>query len=158
MIKTFVYLRRFKSQTTQSVPLASVPITGVSKLSSVELFGFPSSTPRSLPQHAQLLRVDGLSYFCTMLYNRLGERIAAEAFKRKLIRGFLHTSTGLEASCVGTVAALRPFQEDRVLTGYRNHSWAHAMGISWVEILSELFGRRTGCCSSKGILPSSVII
>ncbi|CAH0591557.1 unnamed protein product [Chrysodeixis includens] len=39
---------------------------------------------------------------------------------------------------------------DVLVGAYRCHGWTHLMGVSALGVLSELSGRRTGCCRGKG--------
>ncbi|HEY0789876.1 MAG TPA: pyruvate dehydrogenase (acetyl-transferring) E1 component subunit alpha [Chthoniobacterales bacterium] len=62
--------------------------------------------------------------------------------------GFLHLYTGQEAVAVGTISLLGP--NDHVITAYRDHGHALAVGMTMEECMAELFGRATGCSKGKG--------
>jgi pyruvate dehydrogenase E1 component alpha subunit len=83
-----------------------------------------------------------------MILIRRFEEKAAEAYTLGKIGGFCHLYIGQEAVAVGTLSAIRP--DDYVLTSYRDHGHALAMGISPDEVMAELFGRVGGCSKGKG--------
>ncbi|HEV2763689.1 MAG TPA: pyruvate dehydrogenase (acetyl-transferring) E1 component subunit alpha [Pyrinomonadaceae bacterium] len=83
-----------------------------------------------------------------MVLIRRFEEKAAEAYTLGKIGGFCHLYIGQEAVAVGTVAALR--KDDYVMTSYRDHGHALALGTSADEVMAELFGRAGGCSAGKG--------
>lgn len=89
-----------------------------------------------------------MSYFKDMSVIRRMETTAADAYRSKQIRGFLHLYSGQEAVAVGMMAALN--DKDSLVTAYRCHGWAYTMGWSPKAILAELFGRGSGCSLGKG--------
>ncbi len=62
--------------------------------------------------------------------------------------GFLHLYSGQEAVAVGTISLLG--EHDHVITAYRDHGHALAVGMSMDACMAELFGRATGCSKGKG--------
>lgn len=64
------------------------------------------------------------------------------------IRGFFHAYIGQEAIAAGCMTATTP--EDPFITGYRDHGWALAKGISPNQCMAELYGKATGCSKGKG--------
>lgn len=62
--------------------------------------------------------------------------------------GFLHLYNGQEAVAVGTISLLG--NNDHVITAYRNHGHALAVGMTMEECMAELFGKATGCSKGKG--------
>ena len=68
------------------------------------------------------------------------ETASANLYKEKAIRGFCHLCSGQEAVYSGIVAALR--SQDTVITSYRAHGFAHAMGVPVLGVLAELTGRK----------------
>jgi len=93
-------------------------------------------------------RVDHLAaLYRQMLLIRRVEEESARAYAEGKVGGFLHLYIGQEAVGVGAIAALRP--DDYVVTTYRDHGIALAKGMSARALLSELFGKVTGC--SKGL-------
>src|SRR5919199_1724429 len=83
-----------------------------------------------------------------MVLIRRFEEKAAEAYTLGKIGGFCHLYIGQEAVAVGTCSALRP--DDYVMTSYRDHGHALALGTSPDEVMAELFGRIGGCSKGKG--------
>lgn len=62
--------------------------------------------------------------------------------------GFLHLYIGQESVAVGTVSLCG--DNDHVITAYRDHGHALAVGMSMNECMAELFGKATGCSKGKG--------
>jgi pyruvate dehydrogenase E1 component alpha subunit len=69
-------------------------------------------------------------------------------YTKMKIRGFLHLYIGEEAVAVGIMQALR--KDDQVLSTYREHGHALARGIEPAVIMSEMYGKITGCCRGRG--------
>ncbi len=64
------------------------------------------------------------------------------------IRGFFHAYVGQEAIAAGCMTATTP--DDPFITGYRDHGWALAKGVSPNACMAELYGKVTGCSKGKG--------
>jgi pyruvate dehydrogenase E1 component alpha subunit len=62
--------------------------------------------------------------------------------------GFLHLYSGQES--VAVVAASLMNGHDEMITAYRDHGHALAVGMSMEECMAELFGKATGCSQGKG--------
>ncbi len=84
-----------------------------------------------------------------MLLQRRFEERSAQMYGRQKIGGFLHLYIGQEAISTGSVYALKPGL-DSVITAYRDHGIALALGMSSNECMAELFGRKDGCSKGKG--------
>ncbi len=84
-----------------------------------------------------------------MLLIRRFEEKAAQMYGLQKIGGFCHLYIGQEASGVGTLAAL-DLKKDYVLTAYRDHGIAIAIGMNPSVLMAELFGKTTGCSKGKG--------
>jgi pyruvate dehydrogenase E1 component alpha subunit len=82
-----------------------------------------------------------------VLIRRVEER-SAELYAQGKIGGFLHLYIGQEAVCVGAIAALK--SGDQVITAYRDHGQALAMGLDPKGVLAELLGKATGVSKGKG--------
>lgn len=82
-----------------------------------------------------------------MFYRRFEERVLS-AYTRRKFSGFCHLHIGQEGLCAGVQRCLN--KSDYMITGYRSHTQAVAKGISPLEVLSELFGKVTGCSRGKG--------
>ena len=84
-----------------------------------------------------------------MLLQRRFEERSAQMYGKQKIAGFLHLYIGQEAISTGSVYALKPGL-DSIITAYRDHGLALALGMSSNECMAELFGRRDGCSKGKG--------
>jgi pyruvate dehydrogenase E1 component alpha subunit len=84
----------------------------------------------------------------SMLLQRRFEERCAEAYALGKIGGFCHLYIGQEAISTGVMSMIR--SDDYVITAYRDHGQALARGVSPRAIMSELFGRETGCSGGKG--------
>jgi len=89
-----------------------------------------------------------LPLYSRMLRIRRFEEAAFQSYQKGHISGFCHLYIGQEAVAVGALACLE--DGDKVLTGYRDHGHALALGMGAHPLMAELFGRRDGCCKGKG--------
>jgi pyruvate dehydrogenase E1 component alpha subunit len=83
-----------------------------------------------------------------MLRIRRFEEAAARAYTRNKISGFLHLYIGQEAIAVATQQAVRPI--DRIVSAYRTHGFAIALGSDLGACAAELFGKATGLVGGIG--------
>ncbi len=83
-----------------------------------------------------------------MLLIRHFEERAAQSYQQAKIGGFCHLYIGQEATAVGSVAAL--FDDDPIITAYRDHGHALARGMHPNHAMAELYGKITGCAKGKG--------
>lgn len=84
-----------------------------------------------------------------MLLIRRFEEKAMQMYGLRKIGGFCHICIGQEAICAGAVAAI-DLERDYVLTAYRDHGYALAVGTEPNAVMAELFGKATGCSAGKG--------
>jgi len=84
-----------------------------------------------------------------MLLIRRFEEKAGQLYGLRKIGGFCHLYIGQEAIAVGAVAAI-DLARDYVITAYRDHGHALAVGMDPALIMAELYGRITGCSRGKG--------
>jgi len=84
-----------------------------------------------------------------MLLIRRFEEKAAQMYGLRKIGGFCHIYIGQEAIAVGAVAAI-DLSRDYVLTAYRDHGHALAVGMDPKVVMAELYGKITGCSRGKG--------
>ncbi len=89
-----------------------------------------------------------IDWYRLMLLIRRFEEKSAQMYGQNKIRGFCHLYIGQEAVVAGMVSAKQ--DGDKVITAYRDHGHALAMGISANEVMAELFGRVGGCSKGKG--------
>jgi pyruvate dehydrogenase E1 component alpha subunit len=97
----------------------------------------------------QITRAEGLTLYEDMVLGRLFEDKCAEMYYRGRMFGFVHLYNGQEAVSTGMIKALRP-DEDFVCSTYRDHVHALSCGVPAREVMSELFGKETGCSRGRG--------
>ncbi|KAG5569540.1 hypothetical protein H5410_059306 [Solanum commersonii] len=71
------------------------------------------------------------------LYEDMGENV-----------WFVHLYNGQEAVSTGFIRLLK--KEDSVVSTYRDHVHALSKGVPARQVMSELFGKTTGCCRGQG--------
>jgi pyruvate dehydrogenase E1 component alpha subunit len=84
-----------------------------------------------------------------MVTIRLFEEKAGQMYGLRKIGGFCHLYNGQEAVAVGFASAMAA-DTDYMLTGYRDHGHALAMGMDAKAIMAELYGKLTGSSRGKG--------
>ena len=84
-----------------------------------------------------------------MLLIRRFEEKSGELYGIRKIGGFCHLYSGQEAVAVGSIATL-DLSRDHVLTAYRDHGHALAIGMDPKVVMAELFGKSTGSSKGKG--------
>jgi pyruvate dehydrogenase E1 component alpha subunit len=89
-----------------------------------------------------------LDYYTLMWRIRRFEEEAFQQYQKGTIGGFCHLYIGQEAVAVGALSCLE--KGDKVLTAYRDHGHALAMGMTMDSLMAELFGKATGCSKGKG--------
>ncbi len=82
-----------------------------------------------------------------MLVRRFEEK-AAQLYGKQKIKGFCHLYIGQEALVAAMKTALSP--EDKIITAYRDHGHALALGMTPNSVMAELYGKATGCSGGKG--------
>jgi pyruvate dehydrogenase E1 component alpha subunit len=102
----------------------------------------------SAPINKTLSADDKLRFLRDMLRIRRFEQETRPHYEKGKIGGFLHLYIGQESVAVGTVSLMGP--NDHVITAYRDHGHALAVGMSMNECMAELFGKATGCSKGKG--------
>lgn len=86
--------------------------------------------------------------FRLMLLTRRFEESLYRKYREGKIGGYLHRYDGQEALVAGVIPLLEP--GDYVLSTYRDHAHALAVGTPPREVMAELMGRVTGCAGGKG--------
>jgi pyruvate dehydrogenase E1 component alpha subunit len=89
-----------------------------------------------------------LEMYRLMVLIRRFEEVAAEQYALGKIAGFLHLYIGEEAVAVGTIRAMDP--DDHLVTHYRDHGYALALGLDPRRCMAELFGKATGLVGGRG--------
>ena len=91
---------------------------------------------------------DKIELYQQMVRIRRFEERSLRAYQQGNIGGFLHLYIGQEAVAVGSVSVLG--DDDHVITAYRDHGHAIAVGMNMDECMAELYGKKTGCSKGKG--------
>ena len=86
---------------------------------------------------------DKINLLSQMVRIRRFEERSLRAYQQGHIGGFLHLYIGQEAVAVGSVSAMGP--DDHIITAYRDHGHALAVGMNMDECMAELYGKKTGC-------------
>ena len=94
-------------------------------------------------------REEGLMLYRDMTLGRRFEDKCAEMYYRGKMFGFVHLYNGQEAVSTGVIKAMRP-QHDWFCSTYRDHVHALSCGVPAREVMSELFGKETGCSKGRG--------
>lgn len=84
-----------------------------------------------------------------MILGRRFEDKCAEMYYRGKMFGFVHLYNGQEAVSSGVIKAMKP-KYDWFCSTYRDHVHALSCGIPAKEVMSELFGKSTGCSKGRG--------
>ncbi len=106
------------------------------------------------PINAALSREQKTELYRTMVRIRRFEERSLRAYQGKNaaggtnIGGFLHLYIGQEAVAVGCCSLMG--QHDHVITAYRDHGHAIAVGMDTKPLMAELYGKATGCSKGKG--------
>lgn len=98
--------------------------------------------------NAQLTPEQRVELYRTMVRIRRFEERSLRAYQAKKIGGFLHLYIGQEAVAVGCCSLMGP--NDHVITAYRDHGHAIAVGMDTKPLMAELYGKVTGCSKGKG--------
>lgn len=134
------------------VPLEYSFLT-VSKKTTAEADKKPENTATgessvNAPINASLNAEGRIELYRKMVRIRRFEERSLRAYQAKKIGGFLHLYIGQEAVAVGCCSLMGP--DDHVITAYRDHGHAIAVGMDTKPLMAELFGKVTGCSKGKG--------
>jgi pyruvate dehydrogenase E1 component alpha subunit len=91
----------------------------------------------------------GISLYRDMVLGRRFEDKCAEMYYRGKMFGFVHLYNGQEAVSTGVIKATR-LKHDWYCSTYRDHVHALSCGVPAREVMSELFGKSTGCSKGRG--------
>lgn len=89
-----------------------------------------------------------IDLYTLMVRIRRFEERSVRCYQQGKIGGFCHTYIGQEAVATGSISVLG--DDDQIITAYRDHAHALAVGMSMNELMAELFGKYTGCSKGKG--------
>ena len=107
------------------------------------LINLPSSKPTEID------RETSLKLFRDMTLGRRFEDKCAEMYYRGKMFGFVHLYNGQEAVSTGVIGAMTR-KHDWFCSTYRDHVHALSAGVPAREVMSELFGKETGCSRGRG--------
>uniref|UniRef100_A0A2P2JW95 Pyruvate dehydrogenase E1 component subunit alpha n=1 Tax=Rhizophora mucronata TaxID=61149 RepID=A0A2P2JW95_RHIMU len=102
---------------------------------------------KSIP-NLLITKEEGLELYEDMVLGRSFEDMCAQMYYRGKMFGFVHLYNGQEAVSTGFIKLLT--KEDYVVSTYRDHVHALSKGVSARAVMSELFGKTTGCCRGQG--------
>ncbi len=102
----------------------------------------------SAPINSGLSKEGKIEIHRKMVRIRRFEERSLRAYQSKKIGGFLHLYIGQEAVAVGCCSLMGP--NDHVITAYRDHAHAIAVGMDTKALMAELYGKITGCSKGKG--------
>ena len=100
-------------------------------------------------QRADVDRETGLELYRDMTLGRRFEDKCAEMYYRGKMFGFVHLYNGQEAVSTGVIGAMKR-KHDWFCSTYRDHVHALSAGVPAREVMSELFGKETGCSKGRG--------
>jgi pyruvate dehydrogenase E1 component alpha subunit len=99
--------------------------------------------------NAKLTAEQKIEFYRTMVrIRRFEERCIRSYAQERKIGGFLHLYIGQEAVAVGCCSVMQ--ETDHVITAYRDHGHAIAVGMPLNPLMAELYGKVTGCSKGKG--------
>ncbi|MEM1223200.1 MAG: pyruvate dehydrogenase (acetyl-transferring) E1 component subunit alpha [Verrucomicrobiota bacterium] len=100
------------------------------------------------PINSKLSAEEKLALYRMVLGIRRFEERSLQAYNQGKIGGFLHLYIGQEAIATGIVSLME--KDDHIITAYRDHGHALAVGMSMNECMAEMYGKYTGCSKGKG--------
>lgn len=83
-----------------------------------------------------------------MCETRYFEEKAEELYTRGLVHGTMHLSIGMEASPVGSIAAIEA--NDFIIHHHRGHGHTIAKGADITIMMAEFLGKEAGYCRGRG--------
>ncbi|MGI4019870.1 MAG: pyruvate dehydrogenase (acetyl-transferring) E1 component subunit alpha [Janthinobacterium lividum] len=89
-----------------------------------------------------------LMWYESMLLMRKFEEKTGQLYGQQKIRGFCHLYIGQEAVLAGAMSTIK--KGDSMITTYRDHAHALALGTPPSAIMAEMYGKATGCSKGKG--------
>jgi len=106
------------------------------------------SSEAKSPVNADLTEEQLIGFYRDMIRIRRFEERSLRAYQQGKIAGFLHLYIGQESIAVGCVSLMEA--NDHIITAYRDHGHALAVGMGMNECMAELYGKATGCSKGKG--------
>jgi pyruvate dehydrogenase E1 component alpha subunit len=84
----------------------------------------------------------------SMYLTRYFEENAEDLYINGKVHGTMHLSIGMEASPIGSIAAIEP--EDLIIHHHRGHGHTIAKGVDLVLMVAEFIGKDAGYCRGRG--------
>ena len=100
------------------------------------------------PINSSLSKIEKIELYRTIVGIRRFEERSLRAYNQGKIGGFLHLYIGQESVAAGIVSLME--KDDHIITAYRDHGHALAVGMSMNECMAEMYGKHTGCSKGKG--------
>jgi pyruvate dehydrogenase E1 component alpha subunit len=100
------------------------------------------------PANARLSSEQRIELYRKIVRIRRFEERCLPIYNSGKIGGFLHLYIGQEAVAVGACSLMG--KDDHVITAYRDHGHAIAVGMDTKALMAELYGKITGCSKGKG--------
>lgn len=100
------------------------------------------------PINKNLNAEEKIDLYRTIVGIRRFEERSLRSYNQGKIGGFLHLYIGQEAVATGVVSLME--ENDHIITAYRDHGHALAVGMSMNECMAEMYGKHTGCSKGKG--------
>jgi len=110
--------------------------------------GAPAYNSRQAPVNAKLGQDELVKFYRDMVRIRRFEERCLRAYQQGKIGGFLHLYIGQESIAVGCASVMA--KDDHIITAYRDHGHALAVGMGMNECMAENYGKVTGCSQGKG--------
>ena len=101
-----------------------------------------------LEVNQSLSDADKIEFLRQMVRIRRFEEASLKYYNAGKMGGFLHLYIGQESIAVGTASLCA--DNDHMITAYRDHGHALAVGMTMNECMAELYGKKTGCSKGKG--------
>lgn len=104
--------------------------------------------PAAAPINAKLTKDEKIGILRQMIRIRRFEQQALKQYNAGKMGGFMHLYIGQESVATGACSLMG--DHDHVITAYRCHGHAIAVGMGMNELMAELYGKATGCSKGKG--------
>lgn len=106
--------------------------------------------PEFNASNTQMTKSEAIELYRDMVLGRTFEDKCAEMYYRGKMFGFVHLYNGQEAVSSGIIRGAMQPGSDYVCSTYRDHVHALSAGVPPKEVMSELFGKITGCSKGRG--------
>jgi pyruvate dehydrogenase E1 component alpha subunit len=100
------------------------------------------------PINQSLTPEEKIGFYRDMIRIRRFETISLANYNKGKMGGFLHLYTGQESIAVASSSLMG--DHDHMITAYRCHGKALAVGMTMKECMAELYGKLPGCSKGKG--------